>query len=63
MLKITQTDDLSVAAWVVSVISVFVGCLLLSLIDSPFLRKMFSTTIGTVFGFYINGPGYVWVIA
>ena len=62
-MEATQTDDLSTAVWVVSVISVFSCSLVLSLIDMPFLRKMFSTTIGTVFSFYIYGPGYLWVIA
>ena len=60
LMTATGTDDLGTACWVFSVISIFGLSLVLSLIEYPLLRKLFSTTFGFVFGFYIFGPGYVW---
>ena len=62
-MRVTGIDDLGTACWVFVVYMSF-GCgLLLSLIDSPFLRKWFSSSVGMILGFFIYGPGYVWCLA
>ena len=62
-MRVTGIDDLGTACWVFVVYMSF-GCgLLLSLIDSPFLRKWFSSSVGMILGFFMYGPGYVWCLA
>ena len=62
LMTATGTDDLGTACWVFSCIAIFGLSLVLSLIDVPIVRKLFSTTMSFVFGFYIFGPGYVWIL-
>lgn len=49
--------------WFFATTSVFLLCMLISLVKNPMLKKFLSSTAGVVFGFYYNGAGYIVCIA
>ena len=54
--------DETVAVWLITMIMTFVLSLGLSLIRNTFMRKVYSTTLGAIGGFYLNGFAYIFVI-
>ena len=54
--------EVSVATWLMTLFMVFGLSLGLSLIRSPFLRKVYSTTFGLILAFYLNGFAYSFVL-
>ena len=54
-------DETSVSIFI-SYLSIFALSLLLSLIKTPSLRMLYSSSLGLFFGFYCNGFGYSYVL-
>ena len=49
--------------WLLTMFATFLASLVLSHIKSPTARKAYSSTSGLLLALYLNGPGYLFIIA